>query len=94
MILRPLLFNIFLADLFFISNNVDIAHYADGNSPYADGGNVIGVITSLGKSSKALFEWFKNNPLKSNADKCYQLVSSGENTSIREDEYETITCQI
>ena len=33
-ILRPLLFNIFLADLFFIISNIDIASYADENSWY------------------------------------------------------------
>ena len=30
-ILRTLLSNIFLADLFFIINNIDIANYADDN---------------------------------------------------------------
>ena len=34
-ILGPLLFNIFVADLFFIVNSMDIANYADGNTPYA-----------------------------------------------------------
>ena len=32
-ILGPLLFNIFLADLFFMLNDVDIASYADDNTP-------------------------------------------------------------
>ena len=32
-ILDPLLFNIFLGDLFFILNDVDIASYADDNTP-------------------------------------------------------------
>ena len=30
-ILRPLVFNIFLADLFFIISNIDIASYVDDN---------------------------------------------------------------
>ena len=34
-ILGPLLFNIFLADLFFIVNSTDIANYTDDNKPYA-----------------------------------------------------------
>ena len=33
-IIGPILFNIFLADLFFILNEVDIASYADDNTPY------------------------------------------------------------
>ena len=32
-IFRPPLFNIFLCDLFFITENVDIAIYADNNTP-------------------------------------------------------------
>ena len=79
--------NIFLADLFFILTDVDIASYADDNTPYVAAADVSGVITSLKKSSKALFEWFKNSPLKSNADKYHLLVSSSENASIRVDEY-------
>ena len=34
-ILGPLLFNIFPTDLFFIANSMDIANYADDNTPYA-----------------------------------------------------------
>ena len=34
-ILGPLLFNIFLSDLFLFLNDVDIANYADDNTPYS-----------------------------------------------------------
>ena len=60
-ILGPLLCNIFLAGLFFILNDVDIASYANDNTPYVIVDDINGVITSLEKASKALFEWFKNN---------------------------------
>ena len=33
-VLGPLLLNIFLADLFSILNKIDIANYADENTPY------------------------------------------------------------
>ena len=33
-ILGPLLFNTFLCDLFLIMENIDIASYADDNTPY------------------------------------------------------------
>ena len=46
-ILRPLLFNIFLADLLFILNDFDIASYADDNTPYAIADDFDGVIVSL-----------------------------------------------
>ena len=55
-ILGPLLFKIFLADLFFILNYVDIASYADDNTLYVIADDINGVIASLEKPSKALFE--------------------------------------
>lgn len=33
-ILGPLLFNIFLLDLFFILNNADVSVYSEDNTPY------------------------------------------------------------
>ena len=77
------LFNIFLADLFFILKDVDIASYADDNTPYVIADDVNGVIASLEKASKAMFKWFENNSLKSNANKCYLLVSSTDTVNLR-----------
>ena len=82
-ILGPLLFSIFLVDLFLILNDLDIASYADGNTPYVIADDINGVITSLEKASKALFEWFENNLLKSNADKYHLLVSSSDAAFLR-----------
>ena len=65
LILCPLLFNIFLADLFFILNDVDIASHVDDNTPYVIADDINGVITSLEKASKVLFECFESNLLKS-----------------------------
>ena len=81
-ILGLLLFNIFLADLFFILNDVDIASYADDNTSYVIADGINDVIVSLEKESKALLEWFENNLLKSNTDKCHLLVSSSDAVSI------------
>ena len=75
-ILSPLLFNIFLADLFFRLNNTEIANYADGTTPYAVSDNIDGLIASLKKSSKDLLKWCDDNLMKSNTDKCHLLVSS------------------
>ena len=56
-ILGPLLFNIFLADLFFVLNDVDIASYADDNAPYVTANDIDDVIASLEKASKACHIW-------------------------------------
>ena len=75
-ILGPVLFNIFLADLFFTLNNIEIAKYADDTTPYAVSDNIDDLISSFERSSKDLLKWFDDNLIKSNPDKCYLLVSS------------------
>ena len=64
----------------------DIASSADDNTAYVIDDNINGV--SLEKASKALLEWFKNNFLKSNADKCHLLVSSSDAVNLRVSEYD------
>ena len=46
-IVGPLLFNIFLCDLFLIMNNTELASYADDNTPYAVGNNIEELIFKL-----------------------------------------------
>ena len=81
-ILGPLVFNIFLADLFLIPSDIDIANFADDNTPYLSAKNVEDVIESLGRASVSLFRWFENNLLKGNADKCHFLVSISKEVSL------------
>ena len=83
-ILGPLLFNIFLANLFFIIvNSIDIANYADENAPYATANDIDSLTASLEEASKSLFTWFDNNLMKNNANKCHFLVSSNEKVKIK-----------
>ena len=77
-ILGPLLFNIFLADLFLVLKDVDIANFADDNTPYTSANNIDELIDSLEKASGNLFKWFKDNLFKGNPDKCHLLVSTNE----------------
>ena len=77
------MFNIFLADFFSIVNSTDIANYADDNTPYATANDIDSLIASLEETSKFLFTWFDNNPMKSSADKCHLLVSSKEKVAIK-----------
>ena len=51
-ILRPLLFNIFLADLSFILSETDIANYADDNAPYTSSNDISGLVKNLKEASK------------------------------------------
>ena len=78
-ILGPLLFNIFLCDMFLFCNDIGFASYADDNTPYCIGKTTQEVISQLEKSSKSIFEWFENNGMKVNPDKCHLLLSKNEN---------------
>ena len=87
-ILGPLLFNNFLADLFFIVKDIDIASYADDNTPFIVEDNIENVIASLEEATNALFDWFDNNRLKSNPGKCHALVSTNKHLNVK-----TIRCK-
>ena len=87
-ILGPLLFNIFLTDLFFILNKIDIANYADDNTPYTSSNDVNGLIKSLEEASKKFFKWFNDNLMKSNPDKCHLLISTNDNVKIRKGNFQ------
>ena len=88
-ILGPLLFNIFLADLFFTLNDIDIANYADDTTPYTTADNIEDVISSLEEASKTLFSWFDDNLMKSNPDKCHLIVSSNESINLKIGDFRT-----
>ena len=81
-ILGPLLFNIFICDLFFIMDDTEFASYADDNTPYVSGENLDEVISLLEEKSRDLFRWFELNQMKANPEKCHLLLSTDENLQI------------
>ena len=81
-ILGPLLFNIFLCDLFFIMSKTEFASYADDNTSYNSGQNIDNVIRTLENDSVRLFKWFSNNQMKANKDKCH-LLSNKERVTMK-----------
>ena len=46
-ILGPLLFNIFICDLFLLLPNFDIANYADDNTPYSPNNITVDMLSNL-----------------------------------------------
>ena len=77
-----LLFNIFLCDLFLVMENIDIAIYADDNTPYTTGNSIEEVIQKLENAAKTLFQWFSDNQMKANPDKCHFLYSTNSEVSL------------
>ena len=51
-------FNIFLADLFFTVNSMDIGNYANEYTPHAAANDIDTLIASLEEGSKSFFIWF------------------------------------
>ena len=82
-ILGPLLFNIFLCDLFFEDESSYFANYADDTTPYTVGSNITEMLTNLSYHAQKLFTWFANNQIKDNYDKCQLLLSTQESASIQ-----------
>ena len=77
-ILGPLLFNIFINDIFYFLKNAKIANYADDNSTYTVEENLLDLLKILECETSTVLNWFKVNEMKSNSDKCHLLVASGD----------------
>ena len=52
--------------------------YADENTPHVCSENIDVTLEKLEEVRKVLFEWFSNNFLKANADKCDLILSTDE----------------
>ena len=72
-----------MCDLFFIVNKIDFASYADDNTPFVSGDRLDDVLISLENTSLKRFDWFSNNQMKANPDKCHLLTSSTDSIAIK-----------
>ena len=73
-VLGPLLFNIYINDLLLFIQNSDICNYADDTTIYACDKNLENITHKLENDCNVALEWFANNFMKLNADKCHLLV--------------------
>ena len=88
-VLGPLLFNIYINDLFMFCENSKIANYADDNSPYANEKTIESVTSKLVSDSEELLNWVAKNGLKANPDKFHMILSVKNNEiAINLDGYE------
>ena len=78
-ILGPLLFNIFLNDLFLFVSNVSLSNYADDNTLYTFGDNLKKNKDNLRSSFDTVHQWFYENYMVLNAGKCH-FMCLGNNT--------------
>ena len=94
-ILGPLLFNIFLCDLFLFVPDIGIANYADDNTPHATNKHLETVLKDLEQGSDTLFKLFTDSIFKVNPEKFHLLVSTNEekHLNIREVEISNSKCE-
>ena len=82
-ILGPLLFNIFLNDIFFFTDKSTIANYADDNSVYSVNDTYEGLIKTLQSETNEILGWFQINEMKSNEDKCHLFIVNDDKASVQ-----------
>ena len=87
--LGSLLFNIYICHIFFDIIECDIASHANDNTPYNFGFNLDNVIRNLEKSTNSLLNWFRENHMKANADKCHLLVCSDKVCTAKIEDFST-----
>ena len=78
-ILGPLLFNIFVNDLFLFVSSSILSNYADYNTFYTSGYNLKEVKEVLLNDLNKVTEWFLGNYMVLNAGKCH-FMCLGKNT--------------
>lgn len=74
-VLGPLLFNIYLNDLIWFIENGEVCNYADDTTPYSCNQDLNTLKFNLESDSLNAIEWFKNNYMKLNTDKCKLIVA-------------------
>ena len=74
-ILGPLLFSIYINDLFLFSTDFKIANYPDDCSPFEFSVTIHDVIIKLENDTLIHMQWFENNYTKLSPDKCHMLLS-------------------
>ena len=85
-ILGPILFNIFMNDIFYFVQNKCLANYADDNTPHTTGCDIATILHTLENETDILLKWFNINYFKMNADKCKLLVTkNSDNVSVQID---------
>ena len=84
-VLGPLLFNIYLNDVFFILKQCDVCNFADDTTPYACDASIRNVFFKLEHDSLLLIDWFECNYMRLNTDKCHLICSANkvEHTWVR-----------
>ena len=86
-ILGPLLFIIYICDLFIVNKDVNFSSYADDNTPFITGMSFEKIIPGLESILSDTSQWFLNNNLKTTAGKLHLFLSPYEDEMITVENY-------
>ena len=78
-ILVPLLFNIFISDLFFSITKSEVCNFADDNTLYSCNKNLEHAFSNLKYDLRNVLDWFKINSKKANPGKFQFMVLGVKN---------------
>ena len=81
-VLGPLLHNIYLNDLVMFVNDAQMCNYVDDTTIYVCDTNIESVINMSESDALKIAEWFPNNCMKLNEDKCHQIVFGDKDSNV------------
>ena len=81
-VLGPLLFNIYLNDLFWVNEFTDVCNLADDTTFYSSDVELKTLIRNLEHDSLLAIEWFEANYMKLNTDKCHLILAGNKHEQI------------
>ena len=70
-VLGPILFNLYLNDLFYLSDFTEVCNFADETTFHACDNDLNNLIKRLEHDTFLAIEWFETNNMKLNKDKCH-----------------------
>ena len=76
-ILGPLLFNVFINDIFMFIEKSEICNFADDNTIHDYGENLSNILENLKYDMKVLLKWFRINSFQANPGK-FQFMILGK----------------
>ena len=80
------MFNIFICGVFLILKGTYFTDYVDDNTPFVVRDNIKDVIKALEEIGESLVNWFSNNEIMLNTDKCHLLLNSQEPNTLKIDD--------
>ena len=81
-VLGPLLLNIFINDIFLLLDETEICNYADDTTIYCSHQELQEVTLRLKNDTVELRNWFAENFMKLNEEKCHLLVFGEKDTEM------------